>query len=105
VFAGAIAYADDVVFMSALVVQLQNMLDICTTFGLCCDIKFNVQKCCYGCFGKLLCNSIPKLCISRIVLKQVNYIKFLGVNFVVGKKLQVDCSHRIQKFIAVVCFI
>ena len=42
-FAGAIAYADDLILLSASVIKLQEMLRLCNECGLECDLKFNVQ--------------------------------------------------------------
>ena len=40
-FAGAIAYADDLVVLSAFVHYLQLLLDLCVEFCQECDIIFN----------------------------------------------------------------
>ncbi len=43
-FAGAIAYADDLVILSASVYQLQLILGICADSGKRCDLVFNCEK-------------------------------------------------------------
>ena len=40
-YTGCLAYADDLILISASVVKLQKMLDICSTYGTNLDIKFN----------------------------------------------------------------
>ena len=40
-YIGCIVYADDIILLSASLVKLQNMLDICC---ICLDIQFNADK-------------------------------------------------------------
>jgi len=44
VYVGCLLYADDIILMSASVVNLQKMLDICYTNGCVLDIQFNAKK-------------------------------------------------------------
>jgi hypothetical protein len=61
-FAGAIAYADDLIVLSASVCQLQLILDLCTQFGKSCDLLFNCDKSLCGAVGNfLLSNRAPLL--------------------------------------------
>jgi Reverse transcriptase (RNA-dependent DNA polymerase) len=103
VFAGALAYADDLIIMSSSVVHLQKMLDMCNRFGIMCDLKFNVQKSCCGVIGKPLCSQSPDLLIDNYVLSWVDKFTYLGITFVTGQSLKVECKHRVQKFISSVC--
>ena len=41
---GCLLYADDLILLSASVLQLQKMLDLCCHVGLLLDIKFNAKK-------------------------------------------------------------
>jgi len=41
---GCLLYADDLILLSASVLQLQKMLDICHDVGSFLDIKFNAKK-------------------------------------------------------------
>ena len=43
-FAGAFAYADDIVLLTSSGRQLQLMIDLCVNLGKECDISFNVKK-------------------------------------------------------------
>jgi len=45
-FVGCIAYADHIVLLSAFVVHLNMMLDICQSQGDTLDVKFNLRKSC-----------------------------------------------------------
>jgi len=46
-------YADDVILLSASVLQLQQMLDICSTQAADIDIAFNAKKSSLFAVGKL----------------------------------------------------
>ena len=43
-YSGCLLYADDLILLSASVLQLQKMLDLCYDVGLVLDIKFNAKK-------------------------------------------------------------
>ena len=43
-FTGTIVYADDLMLLSANVVQMRDMLIICNKFDVLCDLKFNCVK-------------------------------------------------------------
>jgi len=45
-YIGCMAYADDVIIISASIIQLQAMLDICVRFRDEMDTKFNAKKSC-----------------------------------------------------------
>jgi len=44
VYIGCIVYADDILLISASVVQLQQMLDLCFSYADDLDIHFNHKK-------------------------------------------------------------
>jgi hypothetical protein len=102
-FAGALAYADDLVIMSASVVNLQKMLNACVQFGYTCDLKFNVLKSCCAYIGKPVVQVLPDMLLDSLVLPWVDNFTYLGVVFQTGHSLRVDCKPRVQKFIASVC--
>ena len=45
-YVGCIAYADDIILLSASLINLQKMLDICFNQGSKLDIQFNSSKSC-----------------------------------------------------------
>jgi len=51
-FVGCIAYADDIILLSASVVHLNMMLDTCQSQGNTFDVKFNPSKSCLFTVGK-----------------------------------------------------
>ena len=95
--------ADDIMLMSDSFMQLQKMLNIFSCFGKACDLKFNVQKSCCGIIGKLLGMCRHNILIDNAPLPRVDKITYLGVTFIAGNTLLMDCKPRIQKFISAVC--
>jgi len=54
---GCFVYADDVIFLSASILQLQKMQDICSNQAADIDIAFNTKKSSHFVVGKLFdCN-------------------------------------------------
>ena len=102
-FAGAFAYADDLLVLSSSVTQLQCILKLCCNFGKECHLNFNIDKSCCRCIGILfLLNSLYLYLMVRYSDGLIVFC-FLGVNSLVGSSLTVDCKPRIQKFISSVC--
>jgi hypothetical protein len=103
-FAGAIAYADDLVIMSASIVHTQALLDACVQFGATCDVKFNVLKSSCACIGELnSTNKLPNMLLDSLMLQWVDKFTYLGAVFQAGKTLKMNCKPRVQKFISSVC--
>ena len=102
-FAGAFAYADDLIVLSSSVMQLQCILNLCCNFGKECDLTFNIDKSCCGCIGIPISVKQPVLVLDGKVLRWADSFYYLGVNFLVGSSLKVDCKPRILKFISSVC--
>jgi hypothetical protein len=94
VFLGAVAYADDVILMSASCTKLQAMLRLCEEFGLTCDLKFNVKKSCVGCASKFKKKLCSEFLLEDRVLSWVMEFRYLGVKFVIDNGLGIDCSER-----------
>ena len=102
-FVGAIAYADDLVLLSASLVDLQKLLHICSDVALIFDIIFNVSKSVAGFVGIKLSNLVCSLDIQGRQLSWVDIIKYLGIEFKLGTHLQADLSSRVRKFQSAVC--
>jgi hypothetical protein len=101
-FAGAIAYADDIMLLSASVVQMREMLEICYKFGISCDLKFNCAKSFWGLVGKLYRSDVLEFKIGGNLVPKCDKITYLGIDFTFGSSLGIDCSKRTQKFMAAV---
>ena len=63
-FASVVAYADDVLLLSASVRKLKLMLSICHDFGVNCHLSFNTEKSYCDLFGCLIGDIFPKFCIG-----------------------------------------
>ena len=102
IFVGAVAYADDLILMSASRMKLQAMLRISEEFGMLCDLKFNVVKSCAGYVHKSRSDIGVQFFLENRVLPWFDKFKYLGIVFNSMHRLQADCFERIQKFIATV---
>jgi len=76
-YAGCIMYADDLILLSASVVDLQSMLNICDTVGLELGINFNVTKSMCLAVGPLV-NTLSNITIRNFTLQWVNKLDYLG---------------------------
>ena len=52
IYVGCIMCADDTILMSASIIKLQEMLHVCSAFGLEMGFKFNVKKSIFIAHGK-----------------------------------------------------
>jgi hypothetical protein len=98
-FAGALAYADDLILLSPSVICMQEMLTKCSEKLGTMGLKFNVAKCIAIMFGKCVLKSPCKLLVLYNELLpwslQVNY---LGIEFKSGEGIGVELSPRSHKF-------
>ena len=69
-FAGAIAYADDLIVLLASVRHLKLILDLSADFGQECDIVFNCDKSQCGMVGKPICK------LAQIIVGNLFYIVY-----------------------------
>ena len=70
-FAGAIAYADDLILLSSSLCKFQTLLDICCNVGTIYNLSVNPSKSVGGVFGKRSFNSLPQLKLFDSVLNGV----------------------------------
>ena len=66
------------------------MLDVCTDFTNTTDLKFNNIKSHFRQIGLLPEVILPNVKLGGIEPHWVNYLKYLGVAFTIGKKFTVD---------------
>jgi hypothetical protein len=104
-FAGAFAYADDLLLLSSSLCKLQLMLDLCCIVGSSYDLSFNPSKCLCGVFGTRNIKVAASLSVSDTALKWCDKMTYLGITFIFGRDLSVDITNRLQKFHAAVCAI
>jgi len=97
---GCLAYADNLILISASVVKLQNMLDVCSTYGTSLDIRFNPTKSSLFKIRKNFSKNMPALCIDGQNIAWVNTLKYQGVYFDSGKTVKVNTSRSVRQFYA-----
>jgi hypothetical protein len=68
-FAGAFAYADDLLLLSSSLCKLQLMLDFCCIDDSSHDLSFNPSKCPCGVFGTRNIKVTASLSVSDTALK------------------------------------
>ena len=99
-FAGAFAYADDIVLLTSSGRQLQLMLDLWVNFGKECDLSLNLKKSLWGFVGVLIGNKYPQFHLDLSDLPRADWFVYLSVQFKFGLKLCVDYSLRCGKLLA-----
>jgi hypothetical protein len=99
-FVGCLFFADDILLLSASILQLQCMLDLCTEYGYEFDIVFNHTKSFLLQFGLDMSVSLPALLLSNSVLRWVGRMKYLGVWLCAGKTFHIDSSINRTKFLS-----
>jgi hypothetical protein len=102
-YVGCILFADDILLLSASVVQLQNMLNICFEYSIVWDMKFNAKKCALMYIGYCVLDDVPVLHIGGDELSWVKKIKYLGLIMQSEKELTVDVNVNCRKFLGA-CF-
>ena len=98
-FIGCIMYADDLLLLSASVIDLQRMLDICGEIGLNLGIKFNASKSnCMAIGPNINCVTPSDMFINGSTIHWVKCIKYLGVSIKSSKRFLIDLSETRRKF-------
>ena len=101
-FLSCIGYADDLVLLSASVIELQVMLDICGEIGDELGLKYNANKSLCMVVGpnKL---AIPEpMNINNAVVQWSDCMKYLGITVVSAKVFKVDFKQTRRKFFTAV---
>ena len=98
VYVGCIMYADDLLLISASIIDLQAMLNICHHSSLELGIKFNANKskCVFAGPNQFI--RPINVNIARNELEWVDRLKYLGTFLVSGKKLTFDLADCKRKF-------
>src|SRR5207244_2509204 len=98
-FIGRIMYADDILLLSASVIDLQKMLDTCGNIGCDLDIKFNSNKSMCMSIGSNMVNPEP-MNINNATIQRVAKVKYLGITIAKARKFTIDFSEIRRKFFA-----
>jgi hypothetical protein len=95
---GALMYADDIVFLSNSVYQLQLMLNVCESQLAQLDLRINCQKSACMRIGPSFNSKCIALLSINGEIKWVKETKYLGLVIKSGKFFCCDRSHNKSKF-------
>jgi hypothetical protein len=101
-FYGILVYADDILLLSPSITGLQNMLNICSTFGAVNGLQFNCKKtCCIDFHGKDTCckQDLPVL-LNGVRLHWSDSVKHLGHILTCCLSFDKDLQYKKGKFVA-----
>ena len=107
-FIGCIMYADDLLLISASVIDLQRMLNSCNSVGCELGIKFNSTKsnCIMTGPHKLSSGPPAVMFIGGSPISWVDKVKYLGIHLSAGISFEIDINEMRRKFfVAVNCII
>jgi len=91
-------YADDILLMSASVVSLQKMVDICFCYGQEFDIVFNAMKSVSVVFDKDCKYTIENLVLGDCEIPWVQSFEDLRIRLISGSRLCIDYNYIKHKF-------
>jgi hypothetical protein len=97
-FVGAIMYADDLIILSPTVAGLQKMLSCCDVSSRDLCLEFNCKKSSCIAIGPASKSTISGMILGKDTISWSNTFKYLGLNFIAGKKLTVDINVIKRKF-------
>jgi exonuclease III len=97
-YVGCIMYADDLILLSASILNLQSMLEICSTTGKELGLKFNSNKSNCLHIGPSVINNKPALLLDNQIIGWSNKIKYLGIWVNSNVKFDIDISDCRRKF-------
>ena len=100
VFAGCLMYADDLLLVSASVIDLQIMLNVTGDVGRSLGLTFNCMKSNCVSIGCKKIDNLASLTINGTVIQWANSIKYLGICISAGKSFKTDLSMTRRKFFA-----
>lgn len=97
-FVGCIMYADDLILLSASVLDLQTMLDCCGEVGRDLAITFNCKKSHCMIIGPSKVATPPPMVLDGAAIQWTDRIKYLGLTLVAGVKFKIDLADARRKF-------
>jgi exonuclease III len=97
-YIGCIMYADDLLLLSASVLDLQSMLNICGNIGSNLGIKFNSNKSACMIIGPNKLTTPTPMLINGASIQWINSLNYLGVSIAAGQKFSIDLAATRRKF-------
>ena len=98
---GCLLYADDIVLLAHTLNGMQQMLNICTEYGIEYDVKFNDTKSCTIRIGPRFNFVCAPLELAGKCLQFVDSVKYLGVRIVAGRCFKCSFEEVKMKFFRV----
>ena len=98
---GCICYADDVLILSASIVKLQAMLDVCSEFSDDVGLLFNAVKSsllAYGVSADFV--SLPEVFLHGELVSWKDELMYLGICSIAGRYFKCDVRGLCRKFCA-----
>jgi hypothetical protein len=99
-YVGCFMYADDLILLSASILDLQKMLNICGTTGDELGLNFNAIKSKCIMIGPVPINSPGTMIINNLPLQWADKVKYLGIWLCSGKCFYTDFSESRRRFFA-----
>ena len=93
-----IMYADDLLLMSACVLDLQKMLDTCGDVGLSLGINFNAKKSLCILIGPTKCATLEPMLINKYKIQWTDKIHYLGVTLRSANSFSINLADSCRKF-------
>ena len=93
-YVGCIMYADDLILISASIMDLQAMLDICLNVGSTLGLQFNSSKSHCISIGPFKTLNLPEMFIGNLRIDWQEQIKYLGVQITSHPGFEIDLTER-----------
>src|SRR5437867_11624927 len=97
-YVGCIMYADDLILLSASILNLQRMLEICSITGKELGITFNTKKSKCLHIGPSVIGEKPLLYLDNQIVGWSKRMKYLGIWINASVSFNVDISDCRRKF-------
>jgi len=90
---GCLLYANDILLLSHSVQTMRYILDVCDSYAIDYDVKFNCEKSAAPSTGPRHCYSCAELTLSGKPLVYITSIKYLGVYVTSAKRFKCSYGH------------
>jgi hypothetical protein len=101
-YVGCIMYADDILLLSASLIDLQSMLDTCGSEGSLLGMSFNANKSHCLVIGPKCNMEFATMSINGLPLAWAEKISYLGIAITTGKHFNVDLACQRRSFFSAV---
>jgi len=92
-------YADDIVFLSISVCDLQALVNICVNELALIDMNINCYKSGWLRIGNIHSLNVSSISVINKVVQWLNEIRYLGITILYGEKFSVNLKRTKQRYI------